>query len=141
MLMNHGMPPGVCPERWAAENPERLREIHRDYVLAGSDVVLSCTFGGTAARLGEPAERLNSILADHLLNTVGDSAIPGASIGPAGEMMHPFGRLLWMDAFREFLSQAGPWSGGLEFSSGNLSVPLGLKAAVLAVRTYAPMVS
>lgn len=140
MLMNHGMPPGVCPERWAAENPERLREIHRDYVLAGSDVVLSCTFGGTAARLGEPAERLNSILADHLLNTVGDSAIPGASIGPAGEMMHPFGRLLWMDAYREFLSQARALvRAGLEvFFLETFSDPRELKAAVLAVRDVCP---
>jgi 5-methyltetrahydrofolate--homocysteine methyltransferase len=140
MLMNRGMPRGACPERWAAQHPRILREIHREYVLAGSDVVLSCTFGGTAARLGEPPERLNFILADHLLKAVGDDAVPGASMGPTGKLLHPLGSLCWIDAYGEFLAQARALArAGMEvFFLETFSDPRELKAAALAVRDACP---
>ncbi len=140
MLMKSGMPPGACPERWAAENPKKLADIHRSYVMAGSDVVLSCTFGGTRYRLGEAPERLNSVLARCLLEAVDGRAIPAASIGPTGIMMHPLGDLRWMDAYNEFHAQANALvKAGLEvFFLETFSDPRELKAAVLAVRDACP---
>lgn len=140
MLMKNGMPPGACPERWASENRTVLAGIHRSYVDAGSDVVLSCTFGGTGLRLGEAPERLNSILARCLLEAVDDRAIPAASIGPTGGFLRPLGTLGWSDAYREFLLQAKALAGaGLEvFFLETFSDPRELKAAVLAVRDACP---
>jgi 5-methyltetrahydrofolate--homocysteine methyltransferase len=140
MLMKKGMPQGACPERWAAENPGKLVDIHRSYVVAGSDVVLSCTFGGTSSRLGEAPERLNSILARCLLEAVDGRAIPAASIGPTGILMHPLGGLRWTDAYNEFHAQAKVLAGaGLEvFFLETFSDPRELKAAVLAVRDVCP---
>lgn len=140
MLMKGGMPTGACPERWAAENPKKLMDIHRGYVQAGSDVVLSCTFGGTRSRLGEAPERLNSVLARCLLEAVDGRAIPAASIGPTGILMHPLGGLGWADAYNEFHAQAKALvDAGLEvFFLETFSDPRELKAAVLAVRDACP---
>lgn len=140
LLMKSGMPPGACPERWAAENPEKLADIHRNYVLAGSDVVLSCTFGGTRSRLGEAPEKLNSVLARCLLEALDGNAIPAASMGPTGILMHPLGGLRWTDAYNEFHAQAKALcEAGLEvFFLETFSDPRELKAAVLAVRDACP---
>jgi len=140
MLMNKGMPPGACPERWAADNLKTLADIHESYVLAGSDVVLSCTFGGTRSRLGEAPERLNSVLAECLLEALEGRAIPAASIGPTGIMMHPLGGLRWADAYNEFHAQGKALvDAGIEvFFLETFSDPRELKAAVLAVRDACP---
>jgi 5-methyltetrahydrofolate--homocysteine methyltransferase len=140
MLMKRGMPPGVNPERWAAENPVILKRIHRDYVLAGSDVVLTCTFGGTAFRLGEDPERLNTTLAEILLNALDEKAVPGASVGPTGLLMAPLGELTWIDAYKAFHKQATALArAGIEvFFLETFSDPRELKAAALAVRDVCP---
>jgi len=42
-----GIEPGVAPEEWVIDAPDRVQELHRRFVEAGSDIVLTCTFGGT----------------------------------------------------------------------------------------------
>lgn len=140
MLMKLGMPPGENPERWASRNPCKLKLVHRSYVDAGSDVVLSCTFGGNARRLGEPPERLNTVLAECLLDAVGSRAIPAASMGPTGELMYPMGELRWKDAYAAYRHQADALArAGLDvFFLETFSDPRELKAAVLAVRDACP---
>lgn len=140
MLMKEGMPPGACPERWAASNPRRLAAIHHAYARAGSDVVLSCTFGGTSRRLGEEPERLNTVLAECLLKATDGLAIPAASMGPTGVLMDPLGSMTWIEAYREFLSQAKALvRAGIEvFFLETFSDPRELKAAALAVRDACP---
>jgi methionine synthase I (cobalamin-dependent) len=46
-----GIEPGVAPEEWVFDAPEQVRELHRRFAEAGSDLVLTCTFGATAPRL------------------------------------------------------------------------------------------
>jgi methionine synthase I (cobalamin-dependent) len=38
-----GIEPGVAPEEWVFDAPEQVRELHRRFAEAGSDLVLSCT--------------------------------------------------------------------------------------------------
>ena len=53
-----GLPIGVAPEEWVFTDPERIIELHRGFAEAGSDIVLTCTFGGTSMRLADgPAGR------------------------------------------------------------------------------------
>ena len=53
-----GLPIGVAPEEWVLTQPERILELHRGFAEAGSDIVLTCTFGGTGIRLADgPARR------------------------------------------------------------------------------------
>lgn len=46
-----GIEPGVAPEEWVFDAPDQVTELHRRFVQAGSDLVLTCTFGGSPVRL------------------------------------------------------------------------------------------
>ena len=50
-LFDAGLTAGDAPELWNLEHPDRVSDIHRSYVAAGSDIVLSNTFGGNRHRL------------------------------------------------------------------------------------------
>ena len=38
-LIKRGMPAGVCPEAWIAENPEVMIQLQQEYVAAGSNIL------------------------------------------------------------------------------------------------------
>ena len=50
-FQNMGIEPGVAPEEWVTDAPERVRELHRLMAAAGADLVLTCSFGGSPIRL------------------------------------------------------------------------------------------
>jgi 5-methyltetrahydrofolate--homocysteine methyltransferase len=50
-LISRGFPQGACPELWNVENPEVVKEIHKNYYDAGSDAVLTNSFGGNKIKL------------------------------------------------------------------------------------------
>ena len=52
-LQKRGMPSGVCPELWVLDHSEVLKDIHRCYAEAGSDVMLTGTFGANPVKLAE----------------------------------------------------------------------------------------
>ncbi len=141
-LMKLGMPIGVSPEEWAAAHPDILSSIHREYADANADIVLTCTFGGTAAKLGNPdnVRKLNSLLARTAIDEVGDRVLVAASIGPTGNMIHPSGSMTWKDAYTLFSDQAEVLvKVGIDiFFLETFSDPRELKAAVLAVRDVDP---
>ena len=50
-LQARGLAGGDCPEQWAREHPVELAEVHTEYVKAGVDIILTCTFGGSSLKL------------------------------------------------------------------------------------------
>ena len=60
-LIQRGLPQGKTAEEWVMENPEKILQLHRDFINAGSDVILTSTFGGSKIRLEQ------SGLADHFV--------------------------------------------------------------------------
>ena len=46
-----GLVSGDAPEMWNFEHPERVRQLHREFIQAGADIVLTNTFGGNRHRL------------------------------------------------------------------------------------------
>src|SRR5438270_8655633 len=46
-----GIDIGVAPEEWVFERPENVLALHTAFVEAGSDIILTCTFGGTRVRM------------------------------------------------------------------------------------------
>src|SRR5258708_40121927 len=46
-----GLESGEPPELWNVDHPERVQELHRAFVEAGADVILTNTFGGNRLRL------------------------------------------------------------------------------------------
>lgn len=141
-LLMRGMPSGVSTEEWAVSNLDILSALHSDYVEAGSDIILACTFGGTEAKLGtsERVTNLNQRLADAAITAAGDKALVAASIGPTGNLMHPSATMTWKDAYRFFSAQVKAIGDtGIDiFFLETFSDPRELKAAVLAVRDSVP---
>src|SRR5579872_899588 len=95
---NMGIEPGVAPEEWVFDAPERVQELHRRFAEVGSDLVLTCTFGATAPRLedgplaGRMAE-LNVRAAELAREAVGDDRLVAGSMGPTGQLVEPYGLL------------------------------------------------
>ncbi|MBO0905970.1 homocysteine S-methyltransferase family protein [Jiella sonneratiae] len=46
-----GLAPGTAPETWLDERPDAIAALHRSFVAAGSEVILTCSFGGNPPRL------------------------------------------------------------------------------------------
>jgi 5-methyltetrahydrofolate--homocysteine methyltransferase len=111
MLQRAGLEPGVAPERWNLENPEAILELHQGYVNAGSDLILTNTFGGTSIRLkreglNDQAAAINQTAARLAREVAGESVLVVGDMGPTGEMLAPLGTLTYEDIVPVFAEQA-----------------------------------
>jgi len=126
-LFNMGLEAGDAPELWNADHPDRIAALYRSAVEAGSDLFLTNTFGGTAARLklhnaqGRVRElnRLGAAIgrqvADEYQARTGRRVLVCGSMGPTGEIMAPMGTLTHADAVAMFREQAeGLKEGGVD---------------------------
>jgi methionine synthase I (cobalamin-dependent) len=113
-LFDMGLVSGDAPELWNEEHPDRIAQLHRSFVEAGADIVLTNTFGGTRYRLKlhQAQDRVHelNVKAAKIARSVADAAgrpvaIAG-SIGPTGEILMPVGTLSREDAEAAFAEQA-----------------------------------
>jgi 5-methyltetrahydrofolate--homocysteine methyltransferase len=117
MLQKAGLEPGIAPERWNLENLDAVRALHRSYIDAGADMVLTNTFGGTAIRLKREgldarAAAISRAAAQLASEVAGDDALVVGDIGPTGEMLAPLGLLSYEDAVAAFAEQAAALAEG-----------------------------
>ena len=113
-LYNMGLQPGDAPDLWCETHPERVRELHRQMIAAGADLILTNSFGANASRLrlsgaGARVAAINHAAARLAREAVAESdrdVIVAGSIGPTGEIMAPVGRLTEAEATRLFTEQA-----------------------------------
>ena len=109
-----GLPAGAAPERWNLKRPRAIRKLHRGYVEAGADLILTNTFGGNRYRLAHDglAERAREInvaaaaLAREAADDAGRTVFVVGDIGPTGQMLAPLGTLSYEDALAAFAAQA-----------------------------------
>ncbi len=119
-LQKAGLKPGASPERWNLENPDAIRALHRGYIEAGANVVLTNTFGGTRFRLArhgleEQVREINTAAAKLAREAAGDSVFVFGDIGPSGELLKPLGKLTYEEAVAGFAEQAeGLLAGGVD---------------------------
>ncbi len=111
MLQAAGLPPGEAPEVWLLENAEAVCGVHRAYVEAGSDLILTCTFGGTRARLeqaglGDRVAEVNRRAVEIAREAVGGVGYVAGDIGPLGQFLAPLGELTYEQAVELFAEQA-----------------------------------
>jgi methionine synthase I (cobalamin-dependent) len=117
MLQAAGLPAGTPGEAWVLERPEEIMKLHRAYVEAGSQIILTSTFGGTRARLKKAGlavqvAEINRRAAELARQVAGDDRYVGGDIGPTGELMVPLGPLTYEAAVEMFAEQAQALAAG-----------------------------
>ncbi len=145
-----GLEAGEPPEFWNADAPEKVAELHRRFVEAGADVVLTNTFGCNRHRLklhraehrvGELARKAAEI-ARGVADAAGRPVIVAGSVGPTGELFEPLGALTEADAIESFgeqiaaLREGGADVAWIETMSAPEEVRAAAKAAIAAGMPY-----
>ena len=111
-LMLAGLEQGGCGEKWNLTHPEKVLEIQRRYAEAGSDCILTNTFGGSRIMLNRhgSADRVVEInaaavrIARQSFEAAGRDGYVIGDIGPFGGLMEPYGEFTEdqvRDAFNE----------------------------------------
>ena len=109
-----GLQTGDAPELWNLDHPERISDLHRSFVNAGSDIILTNSFGGTHYRLalhkaGHRVKELNNAaakLARAEADAVDQTVLVAGSMGPTGEILAPNGPVSIEQARQAFAEQA-----------------------------------
>ncbi|MEQ1873307.1 MAG: betaine--homocysteine S-methyltransferase [Ilumatobacteraceae bacterium] len=105
-----GLMSGDPPEFWTIDKPNQVMDLHRQFVEAGSDIILTNTFGCNRQRLKlhKAQDRTYELAraAAELACKVADSAarpvVVAGSVGPTGELFEPLGLLTHDDAVASF---------------------------------------
>jgi 5-methyltetrahydrofolate--homocysteine methyltransferase len=136
-----GLPLGVAPEEWVLTAPERIVALHQGFAQAGSDIVLTCTFGGTDIRLADGpfagrASELNRRAAELAREAVGNDVLVAGSLGPTGQLCEPLGLLTHDEAADSYAEQAEALAeGGADLLVlETMFCPIEAAAAVAGVR-------
>lgn len=119
-LFSMGLQTGDAPEFWNADHPDLVTRHYESFIDAGSDLVLTNTFGGNRYRLqlhnGEQrVKELNEKSAE-LLRKAADkqdrTVLVAGDIGPTGEIFAPAGTLTIEEATEAFAEQAQALANG-----------------------------
>lgn len=113
-LQKKGMPVGVCPEKWILENPEKLIELQRAFIDAGTNIVYAPTFTANRIKLREygledQVREMNHALVALSREAAGDRALVAADITMTGEQLSPMGKLDFeelVDVYKEQITCA-----------------------------------
>ncbi len=109
-----GLVSGDAPEMWNFEHPDRVRSLHKQFIEAGADIVLTNTFGGNRHRLklhnAQDQVREINIAAAKNAKTEADAAsrtvYVAGSVGPTGEIFMPVGTFPYEEGVSAFAEQA-----------------------------------
>lgn len=100
-FMEMGLEPGFPPDLWNVSNPEKPEALHQMFVDAGSDIILTNTFGANAPRLklhqaeNETYEinKAGAEVAGEVAKNAARPVVVAGSVGPTGELFEPMGAL------------------------------------------------
>lgn len=155
LLQEKGLAPGELPETWNMFRPEVIKEIHERYIEAGSDIVLTNTFGAnalkfhadgcsleeivkTAVRLAKEAAAEADTVSTDSSGTRGEkrTVYTALDIGPTGKLLKPMGDLDFETAYEAFKEVMvwGEEAGADLIHIETMSDTYELKAAVLAAK-------
>jgi 5-methyltetrahydrofolate--homocysteine methyltransferase len=147
-LFARGLVSGGSPEEWNVTHPERVQDVHKAYVEAGSNIILTNSFGGTRYRLKlhnfqDRVVELNRAAAQNA-RAVADAAdhpvLVAGSMGPSGELLIPMGSMSYEECRDAFAEQArGLVEGGADILWVETMSDLNeVKAAVEGARAVDP---
>ena len=119
MLYARGVFINVCYDELSLKAPDLVRDIHREYVKAGAEILETNTFGANPVKLGhyglaEETAAINRRAAELAREAAGARALVTGAIGPLGIRLEPFGETSRVEAFELFKTQAqGLLDGGV----------------------------
>src|SRR5512133_2665837 len=111
-LQRRGLPGGTPSDLWVMDNPEAVEQLHRDFLQAGSDILLTNTFCSSRVNLNRAGlanrfEQTNRRAVELLCGVVkGTQTLVAGSMGPLGEMLQPYGTLDPAEAEAAYAEQA-----------------------------------
>ena len=146
-LRQRGQDPfGLQPELLNLTHPEIVTEVHREYLLAGANILYTNTFGASRKKLQTsghtPAELISAAVQnarqaiDSVCAAQADRPLIALDIGPLGELMEPSGTLSFAEAYELFCEQvrAGITAGVDLVVLETMTDLYEVKAGILAVR-------
>jgi len=97
-LQRAGLEPGTCGELWNLESPDRIEAIHRAYIQAGSEAIITCSFGANRWVLGryglaDKVEEVNRAAASIARRSAAAGVTVLGDIGPFGGFLRPLGEV------------------------------------------------
>ena len=147
LLQAAGLLPGELPETWALTHPDAIREVHRSYLEAGSDLIAADTFGANRLKFPEGGEfPLDGIVraavtlareeADAFSAKTGKKPYVALDMGPTGRLLKPLGDLDFEEAVSVFseVAKLGEKYGADCILIETVNDSYELKAAVLAAK-------
>lgn len=140
MLQKGGLQLGGIPEELNITNPVLVREIHRKYIEAGSDIIYANTFGANGYKLAHSPYSVKELVTAGI--AIGKKACEGTDcltaldMGPIGQLVEPAGTLSFDDAYEYYKEMlvAGEAAGADLAVFETETDLLELKAAVLAAK-------
>ena len=138
-LQARGLEPGGCPEAFNVEQPEVIRRMAADYFNAGSDMVLTATFGGSRFMLHKyeydgRVQEVNRQAAMLAKSVASPWHFVVGSVGPTGEILQSNGGTTTEDEIYEaFADQIR----GLEEGGADavvIETMISVEEAILAIR-------
>ena len=111
-LQKMGLKPGKPPEDLIIDDPDTLLKLASSFAQAGSDIILTCTFGGTRIRMKDSKYQDRTpevnMRAAEIARTAAEinGGLVAGSMGPVGTILKPYGPLEPEDVKATFAEQA-----------------------------------
>jgi 5-methyltetrahydrofolate--homocysteine methyltransferase len=112
-LQKLGLKPGRPPEDLVIDNPDIIRKLASSFVEAGSDIILTCTFGGTRMRMKDskyqdrtPEVNIRAAELARKAASTREEVLVAGSMGPVGALIKPYGPLEAEEVKATFAEQA-----------------------------------
>jgi 5-methyltetrahydrofolate--homocysteine methyltransferase len=144
-LMARNVQASKCNDYLGIEAPEIIQAIHADYIKAGSDAVITNSFGASKIGLAkyglaEQCREINTTAARNARVAAGDDSYVLGDIGPCGDFLEPLGALK-VDQLRDSFAEGvrGLLAGGVDgFIVETMTALDEIGVAIEAVRSVAP---
>ncbi len=142
LLQAEGLLPGEQPETWNLIHPDRIRNLHLQYLNAGCDIVTTDTFGLNRFKFkkedGYDVARIAEAAVNNAKAAVSEAGHGYVAIdmGPTGQLLKPYGTLDFEDAVNAYkeVASAGEAAGADLVIIETMGDSYELKAAVLAAK-------
>jgi len=112
-LQKMGLKPGKPPEDLIIDDPDTLLKLASSFAEAGSDIILTCTFGGTRMRMKDskyqdrtPEVNIRAAEIARKAASLRSGGLVAGSMGPVGALIKPYGPLEADDVRATFAEQA-----------------------------------